>query len=148
MTHLVCASPHRYSPLSIELGAPLINILPARLCRYRLPSSLTTEEGATGTIAIPRSWYLELVRGQPIVTPPHTSPTARKAPPAGLEPATSRVETGCSNPLSYGGLAVVTRSTPAGEARGTQPVNHGCLACNHLPGKNFSALTAFAYNVP
>ena len=34
------------------------------------------------------------------VPPPHK----QKAPPAGFEPATSRVEAGCSNPLSYGGM--------------------------------------------
>ena len=31
-------------------------------------------------------------------------PHKQKAPPAGFEPATSRVEAGCSNPLSYGGM--------------------------------------------
>ena len=36
--------------------------------------------------------------------PPHTHPHKQKAPPAGFEPATSRVEAGCSNPLSYGGM--------------------------------------------
>lgn len=29
-----------------------------------------------------------------------------RVPPAGFEPATNRVEADCSNPLSYGGIAV------------------------------------------
>ena len=35
---------------------------------------------------------------------PTYTPHKQKAPPAGFEPATSRVEAGCSNPLSYGGM--------------------------------------------
>ena len=43
--------------------------------------------------------------GTPALKNPLTShPHKQKAPPAGFEPATSRVEAGCSNPLSYGGM--------------------------------------------
>lgn len=40
---------------------------------------------------------------------PHHGPTI--APPAGLEPASNRVEADCSNPLSYGGLPLDSKST-------------------------------------
>lgn len=46
------------------------------------------------------------------------------APPAGFEPATSRVETGCSNPLSYGGLAFPTAYSCGG--------SHGAFILTHL----------------
>ena len=43
--------------------------------------------------------------GTPALKNPLTPhPHKQKAPPAGFEPATSRVEAGCSNPLSYGGM--------------------------------------------
>ena len=43
--------------------------------------------------------------GNPALKNPLTPhPHKQKAPPAGFEPATSRVEAGCSNPLSYGGM--------------------------------------------
>ena len=93
--------------------ASCVNIFNSRRIVRKASSGASAEILYISMVSLAATYLISDSRSAPSLYSPGTPalknpltphPHKQKAPPAGFEPATSRVEAGCSNPLSYGGM--------------------------------------------